>query len=98
MHKGQSNQPQMDDFFSFKGMKMSGIKYCYLVINTVIFKPYRSDKLLFQKHEKSSSKVFGVAEWLSTLPWRSNLPVPESHLYHLLAFSFNLSGPLFIHL
>lgn len=67
MHKGRSNQLQMDDFFSFKGMKSSGTKYRCLVINTVIFKPYRSDKFLFQKHEKSSSKVFGVAEWLSTL-------------------------------
>lgn len=98
MHKGQSNQLQMDDFFSFKGMKSSGIKYCYLVINTVIFKPHRSDEFLFQKHEKKSSKVFGIAEWLSTLAWRSDRPVFDSHLYHLVAFSFNLTGPLFIHL
>lgn len=60
----------MDDFFFFKGMKSSGIKYRYFVINIVILKFYRLVKFLFRKYKKNFSKVWGRVEWMSILVWR----------------------------
>lgn len=48
-------------FLALKGMKLSGINYCYLVVHTVMFMPRRLSQFLFQKQEKGWRGAFGVA-------------------------------------